>query len=516
MKNIITLTFLLFFGTCQSQLWIYNDSLNTTGGNVLEDYDKGYLVNGFCWPGYLNSIGLFMKIDYNGNRLWTKYFKGEDNWVALSNFIVLTTGGSVHIGDIDYTSGKSSGYVLVLKINACGEKEWCKRYSPNANGVDIALTPDGGYMALIKGEDYSVWLFRLDSSGEIIWQQQFLSDTSIFRYPNPGPLLRTSDSCYFINGTSITPDSLFPPGLYKIFTVKSDLNGNSIFEESWRYNDGLNWKSTSSVEDNNKTYFVNGALSEKPAIFHVTSEGKKDYYKELDNNNQNGICYRLNRFQDSSMVMCAEYQYAAYNDTVGIIKTNSTGDFLKARGIFGTIPGTMLSGATVTSDNKFVATGSVQYDAFVIKTNSDLEYDSINTTPFTYDSLCPHAITTDTITLNDCDLISSVFDPVIDEKNHFLTVFPNPSSESINLNMPEYLMRQNKGRWVSSKTYYRKWDKTKLLICDLSGKLVYSNEIPQEIKTLKINIGSWPAGLYVARLLYLNDAVGSGKFIITK
>ncbi|MEI6435959.1 MAG: hypothetical protein WCP32_14015 [Bacteroidota bacterium] len=42
-----------------------------------------------------------------------------------------------------------------------------------------------------------------------------------------------------------------------------------------------------------------------------------------------------------------------------------------------------------------------------MKVNDNLQWDSINTAPFTYESLCPYAIATDTLPLDNCTVIAA-------------------------------------------------------------------------------------------------------------
>jgi hypothetical protein len=139
--------------------------------------------------------------------------------------------------------------------------------NPYASADEIEIVPGGGYMLSVMNWlnqiTADVWLFRLDSMGEIIWAQQFVADSAIFRGPNPRALIKTSDSCFLLNGYAYSPDSLYPNyKLLKIFSVKCDLNGNAIFQEPWGNNDGLvSDYDHSNIEDKNHTYFVTGRLS---------------------------------------------------------------------------------------------------------------------------------------------------------------------------------------------------------------------------------------------------------------
>ena len=101
------------------------------------------------------------------------------------------------------------------------------------------------------------------------------------------------------------------------------------------------------------------------------------------------------------MVIGADFQDYNGGDTVAVAKFDTTGVIMKTKTL---IPNEniVFEGSDVTFDNKVILVGNTilswQY-CYLFKLNSDLEYDSIYNTPFTYDSLCPYPIVSDTIPL---------------------------------------------------------------------------------------------------------------------
>jgi hypothetical protein len=91
---------------------------------ILENYDKGFLISGHCFSDPFHYFGLIMKIDINGNRLWTKYLGDENSWSALCGARIMSDSGSIYSGGTFEHFNKMNP--LVVKLNACGEKEWCK------------------------------------------------------------------------------------------------------------------------------------------------------------------------------------------------------------------------------------------------------------------------------------------------------------------------------------------------------------------------------------------------------
>ena len=54
----------------------------------------------------------------------------------------------------------------------------------------------------------------------------------------------------------------------------------------------------------------------------------------------------------------------------------------------------------------------------------------------------------------------------------------------------------------------------RLEVFNLYGQLMFDKDIPQQEKRVEINVASWPEGMYVTRLVFMNDVVGSVKFVV--
>ncbi len=65
-----------------------------------------------------------------------------------------------------------------------------------------------------------------------------------------------------------------------------------------------------------------------------------------------------------------------------------------------TYDGKLLYGSNTYQNNEF--------DAYLTKLNQNLEDDTLYTRPYTYDSLCPYQIVSDTIVQDDCELIVGI------------------------------------------------------------------------------------------------------------
>ena len=185
MKGKILTLFLFLTGTldvyCQAWIKTYPDSMNTEIEVVHEQYDKGYIFAGRRYQGW-SYYGFLMKTDINGEILWKKSFGLPLKMNTFHSYQITFDKGLILTGSSNNLSASCTD-PLLIKVNACGEKEWCKIY--NAQGCNswakgIELTADHGYIMLLDrwkfGEEKNIWLFRLDSLGDVIWAQVYATD----------------------------------------------------------------------------------------------------------------------------------------------------------------------------------------------------------------------------------------------------------------------------------------------------------------------------------------------------
>ena len=510
-----------------SQTWIriYGGTPSIEGHRIFVHYDKGYILSGQQFEGN-NSFGWLMKTDINGNERWSKSYGKNGKVNSFYSSCLTSDGGLICIGGSDKVNSNCTD-PLILKLNACGDKEWCKIFnSTNCNsfGIDITTVPGGGYMALLQDwiNSPDVWLFRLDSTGEIIWTQNYVANSNIFWSPEAQSLKRNSDYSFLITGNSYSPDSLIPKYLLlKIFLVKVNISGNILFETPWGTNNGIISDPYFSTEDNKHKIYTAGRRArqiapygDSPCLFKTTANGYPINYTDLRSNSYLGISTTINWFQDSSLVIGSVWQGLTGVDTTAVIKTDSNGNILNTKILLPTESLSLL-GSDITSDNKLVIEGFNFNTTYIFKLNSDLAYDSIYTQNFIYDSLCPHPIISDTISMDDCmTVVVGIDDPIKHPEKTKLHIYPNPAKNAITIEMPQYLTRQSTGYGITATTYYHQWNTTTLEIYDLFGKLMYSKEIPKKTEKVDLDVSTWHEGMYVARVVFMNEIVAGAKFVV--
>jgi hypothetical protein len=513
------------FIQCQNWIRIYEGNEKIHTRDIYEHYDKGFIASGHQWEGN-NYFGWIMKTDINGYERWSKHYGRIGEATGFTSSYLIENGGIVCFGGTNQLDENCDDPIIV-KINACGQKEWCKIFNSgncNSSGNDIVAVPGGGYMALIQdwinGPD--VWLFRLDSSGGVIWTQNYVTDPNIFWSPVGKRLLCTYDTCILLTGRAYTPDSLTPGiSLIKMFNAKVDLNGEVLFELPWGMNNGMISEGHQTVEDKKHRLYSAGRrvgttppTPDMPSLFITSSNGYPIQFSDL---RSTGLATTINWLLDSTLVLGADFQDYNGGDTVAVAKLDTTGNILKTKTLI-TNENIVFEGSDVTYDNKIILVGNTilnwQY-SYLFKLNSNLEYDSIYTAPFTYDSLCPYPIVSDTIPLDDCEVVVVGIDEALQNpETTKLKVYPNPSDERITIELPKYLVRKSSGQGMTANTIYHQWKDVRLEVFDLYGQLMFCETVPQQKKSITLNVSSWSPGMYLARLVFMNEVVAKAKFVV--
>jgi hypothetical protein len=155
-----------------------------------------------------------------------------------------------------------------------------------------------------------------------------------------------------------------------------------------------------------------------------------------------------------------------------------------------------------------------QFDCYLTKLNKDLEDDTLYTFPFTYDSLCPFQIVSDTIVQDDCGLIVGIEEPGGGEaweqgsgeagRQGGLEVWPNPASGVLSV----------KCLGLSSGS------SCSLAVVDIFGRQVISL-LRQPAERAgdggwQIDVSTLPAGIFVAVLRDEQTIIGTTKFVVAR
>lgn len=155
---------------------------NSGCDSVIQSNDGGYIIVGYLIYNDNRPSGAWlMKVDENGNELWSKIvYSGDWGGRALS-VIQGNDGGYVIAGDAG-SDNKGQTDAWVIKIDDNGEELW-RRTFDNKNrwrsrGIDVIQSNDGGYI-IAKRNEYdaeeldSVLIMKIDEDNSIIWKTKY-------------------------------------------------------------------------------------------------------------------------------------------------------------------------------------------------------------------------------------------------------------------------------------------------------------------------------------------------------
>lgn len=515
---------------CIGQSWPKVLLPNKSAGSwsVAETYDKGYIVGGMYTNTGAANWGIAIKTDINGNVLWYKSIGQPGDGTAVLDMNQTTEGGYILTGGTRMLHPASIGDTYIQKLDACGNVEWCRIYSTDNlgdYGIKIRQVP-GGYIALVGGygddpQNKVIWLFRLDNSGDLIWQQYYAqSDTAIFgEWAYDFQI--TNDSQYILSGRCYYPqqpgDSI---GYERPFIVKVDSTGEVVWELPW-INGQLfvGWINHSAIDNQGNIYSgithvdFTPPGGYRPCLIKTSSNGEEMGWKNLMDSTDGGGIATINWLDDSTLVHGVAWSPFGGEPTLSVMKTDRDGNVLKSKFLSQT-DNYFMDGESVT-DNKVVLTGGFYvsgWKTYLYKFNSDIEYDSNYTHPFVYDSLCPHPIASDTIPL-DC-VIVGLDEPPGNYAKTRLRVYPNPASDQLTIEIPEQLHATQKTSLFTINTIHHQWESADLDIFNLSGNLVYYQKITHREKQVILKTAEWKDGLYIVRLRYNGAEVSNVKLLV--
>ncbi len=214
---------------------IWQKAINGTGINVAAEVaitsDNGYIVTGYTnstgGPGF--NVWTF-KLDSNGQILWQKTYGGLGN--DVSHWVIQTSDGGFLVVGGTTPFGVPGGKVLVLKLDSTGKIQWQRTYgNGNDHGITGEQTLDGGYVitgwlnASTTGNDQYAWILRLDPQGNMIWQKGYGGIGENF-----GVYLTVlSDGGFLLNGIT----TQYGSGGEDLWLLRLDSSGNAIWQKTY-------------------------------------------------------------------------------------------------------------------------------------------------------------------------------------------------------------------------------------------------------------------------------------------
>ena len=218
-----------------SNIEYLRDVVETSNGDLL-------IVGTANSYGTGNSDGYLIKVSSSGTLLWTKTFGGSSTdhlvgIIALPNDNYLLSGSSVNYGP-----GTRAG--LVIKVDVDGNAIWSKTYGGSRSEIfnSSTLLSDGNIVSIGFSDNsslniYDILVTKIDTNGNILWSKLYgsSSDEKGFTIKEhfDGGLLISSYSAGFSSGNQlllIKTDSLGTPIISKTYG-----GSGSEWLDNWSY-----------------------------------------------------------------------------------------------------------------------------------------------------------------------------------------------------------------------------------------------------------------------------------------
>ncbi len=499
--------------------------------DMIEAYDHGFVFTGtqlksFEYPAV--DFAFILKVDVNGNVLWKKLVGYLDpnlitNVTAGRRIIQTSDGGLVLAGNTAGVALKSWD-VYVVKLNACGEKEWSRIFRNDSDGQmvgGVRETSDGSFLlSLDAWEDWNhtgkEWVIKLSSEGETIWMKSYGDwDGNNHHYcgnTEAHYMLPASNQRFVTLGETYKVELPDTTVFYeRPMFVEIDTAGNEIWHNV--YTDNIYVGSTyKGVIDSSDNLYAGGFTAystvlnypgEQPVLYKLDSTGNMLWFKVVgDTNAIVGAISPVSIMDDTIIFSGTGYRYrTSGEDSVRsyLIKLDSGGREIKRRLIACNAYGEADDASRcslVTYNKKYLVSFQHHNPIYfeVRKYNKELEYDSIYTAVFMYDSLCPYPIKSDTINIDT--IIINISEKM--QKLGDMSVYPNPASSRVRveINKVKHVVRE-------------------LRVVTITGQTVYSAKIAPGQANATVDVNGWNEGLYLFILYEHGLPVETEKVLVT-
>lgn len=247
--------------------------------------------------------------------------------------------------------------ILILKLDADGNIVWQKTYGVSSSGFDfvsgIKQTADGGYIVGGYSESfgangYNIFIFKLDSNGNIIWQKLYVGSSGDY----VKSIQQTADGGYVVAGYTFS----FSPGVSKIFVIKLDSNGNTSWQKIYGGTDMAHCSIQQTAEGG---YIVGGESSDyNLLVFKLDNNGNVIWQKKYVGSNGSSSANSIQQTVDGGYIVGGAGSFGA-GDDFWVLKLDNNGSVIWQY-TYGGSHGDYVVDIQQTSDAGYIATGSTE------------------------------------------------------------------------------------------------------------------------------------------------------------
>jgi hypothetical protein len=187
---------------------------------VHQTNDEGFII-----AGVTNRFLLLLKVDKDGNEIWSKNFSYNEPTFYIFGVEQTSDGGYILTG----------GHFLI-KTDGNGIEEWHLEFDENMEGTDVLQNSDGGYTVVGYIGDWPRnlvgWMIIINSDGEILHSRKYGGVINSFR---PLSIYQTTDGGYILTGESNRDPLPFGRLTLRLWLAKTDRVGRLIWSRRYGY-----------------------------------------------------------------------------------------------------------------------------------------------------------------------------------------------------------------------------------------------------------------------------------------
>ena len=201
-------------------------------------HGSGYVITGVKDPGGGSADVYLVRIDDNGDTLWTNTYGGSEvDWAMR---VRRTSDGGYIMAGETRSFGYGVGDAYLVKVDSLGAMEWHQWYGGASVDVayDVQHALGGGYMAVgytasAGAGSYDIFLIHTLANGDSIWTRTYGGSD----YDRGASLVTASDNTYVIAGSTRS----YGAGSMDAYVMKVGPTGNLMWDEAFGgvdYDDG--------------------------------------------------------------------------------------------------------------------------------------------------------------------------------------------------------------------------------------------------------------------------------------
>jgi uncharacterized delta-60 repeat protein len=303
--------------------------------SVVQSSDGSYVVAGYTTSFGAGGADMYVvKLGSGGNVQWTKTIGGSDD--DFANSVIQSSDGGYVIAGYTQSFGAGGYDMYVVKLDSNGNVVWTKTIGGSNSDVanSIVQSSDGGYV--VAGETLSfgasgrdIYVVKLDSSGNIVWTKTIGGSWDDFA----NSVIQSSDGGYVIAGYTQS----FGAGWDDIYVVKLDSSGNvqwtktiggSADDEAW-----------SIIQSSDGGYVVAGRTNSFGAVYKdiyvvkLDSSGNVQWTKTIGGSDWDEAWSIIQSSDGGYVVAGYTYSFGAVYKDIYVVKMGSLGDTCWSQGI---------------------------------------------------------------------------------------------------------------------------------------------------------------------------------------